>query len=820
MVVANDVRHDTRVLKSALALADLGLSVTILGISSTGRREEYVHGDVRVIAIPVQHTVRGAALQRRQHRRRPRLALPVQVEGRGRLDRVGAVADRGLRHGQRLGWRAVDAALSRVAAGATWRRVLPDIADLELAFTPDVDELEWDVIHAHDVHLVGVASTAVARRLRGGGAARWIYDAHEYVAGLSLYGSRTRRVRAAFADLEREYIRDAAAVVTVTEPLAQQLQHDHRLPVRPTVVMNSPDLRPLTTGGPEVRTLLGLDSETTLLVYAGGVTAARGLDTAVEALVDLPGVHLAVVAVPSVRTSAVRRLAAHARALGVEERVHLVDPVSPEQVSAFLVGADIGLLPLRHFGSHEVALANKLFEYLHAGLPVLVSDCRAQAEFVRRHGVGRVHVAGDAESFAHEVRSLVDAGASTTPSPEAVADLLAPLAWHHQVSRLREVYATVLDVALDEPAVLTDFGELADLHQRLEGSTASASVLAIGPANMAGQAWEWARATERLLPGLRAEVLSVDRGSAVTFDADEVVPANTFARDRGWAQHRQSAAVGDWTHALLEAGRPVFGLLNGRDFRGDVEVLRAAGVEVGLVLHGSEIRNPSAHAARSPWSPFADPSDDLTRRLQKQSDRLRARVAAFVGPVFVSTPDLLLDVPQAHLLPVVVDVDRWASDAPVLTREVPVVVHAPSRAALKGSVHVEAALAPLVAEGLIDYVRLEGVAPAEVFDVVRTADFVLDQFAIGTYGVLAAEAMAAGRVVVSHVPDQVRRMHGDEPPIVEATPDDLETVVRRLLTDRDAARDVARKGVPYVRELHDGRFSAAVLRDVLGLRGS
>ena len=96
----------------------------------------------------------------------------------------------------------------------------------------------------------------------------------------------------------------------------------------------------------------------------------------------------------------------------------------------------------------------------------------------------------------------------------------------------------------------------------------------------------------------------------------------------------------------------------------------------------------------------------------------------------------------------------------------------------------------------------------------------LDQFAIGTYGVLAAEAMAAGRVVVSHVPDQVRRMHGDEPPIVEATPDDLETVVRRLLTDRDAARDVARKGVPYVRELHDGRFSAAVLRDVLGLRGS
>ena len=50
--------------------------------------------------------------------------------------------------------------------------------------------------------------------------------------------------------------------------------------------------------------------------------------------------------------------------LGVGDRLHLLDPVRPDEVSAFVASADVGLLPLRHFGSHEMALANKLFEYL------------------------------------------------------------------------------------------------------------------------------------------------------------------------------------------------------------------------------------------------------------------------------------------------------------------------------------------------------------------------------------------------------------------------------------------------------------------------
>lgn len=99
----------------------------------------------------------------------------------------------------------------------------------------------------------------------------------------------------------------------------------------------------------------------------------------------------------------------------------------------------------------------------------------------------------------------------------------------------------------------------------------------------------------------------------------------------------------------------------------------------------------------------------------------------------------------------------------------------------------------------------------------------LDQFAIGTYGVLACESMASQRVVVSHVSQLTRSHVADagfgELPILEATPETIEDVIAGLLTDRDAARAQAAAGRRFTQTLHDGRRSAQILADHLHLRG-
>jgi glycosyltransferase involved in cell wall biosynthesis len=114
----------------------------------------------------------------------------------------------------------------------------------------------------------------------------------------------------------------------------------------------------------------------------------------------------------------------------------------------FLRSADLGLLPFLHFPSHEMALANKMFEYVNAGLPVVVSDCRTQAEFVRSHRIGQVFPAGDAAGLADAVRRVLgdrETYATAVDDPE----LRERYSWRRQEEVLRSVYAEVLDRPLE-----------------------------------------------------------------------------------------------------------------------------------------------------------------------------------------------------------------------------------------------------------------------------------------------------------------------------------------------------------------------------------
>jgi hypothetical protein len=219
-------------------------------------------------------------------------------------------------------------------------------------------------------------------------------------------------------------------------------------------------------------------------------------------------------------------------------------------------------------------------------------------------------------------------------------------------------------------------------------------------------------------------------------------------------------------------------------------------------------------------SPFADESDVLTNQLQDVVNSVLEQVDIFDGPRFVSTPDLLDFVPNATWLPLVVDVESLTSQAPVLARRRPAVVHAPSNSALKGSVIIDPVLQSLHERGLIEYLRVEGMPHKELVGVIRHADVVVDQLLLGSYGVLACEAMAAGRVTVGHVDNRVRGRLAVDVPIIEASPSSLGEVIERVVAERNSVIGGAASGVDYARRFHDGRASARALAPFLGLEPS
>ncbi|UKJ65535.1 glycosyltransferase [Cellulosimicrobium cellulans] len=340
--------------------------------------------------------------------------------------------------------------------------------------------------------------------------------------------------------------------------------------------------------------------------------------------------------------------------------------------------------------------------------------------------------------------------------------------------------------------------------------------LYIGPTNYAGQGYLWARAAERELPGVGAVNMVAEVEHGFRFPADDVVPVATYLLSRPW-QVGQRRYVERFTHVLVEAERPLLGRLHGGDAFEEARVMREAGLHVAMMCHGTDVRLPSRHRAGHAWSPFDD--DPAAAALEDVARKNIEGLASLGAPVFVSTPDLLDDVPDATWCPVVVDPARWSPSARVLERARPLVVHVPSSSTVKGTQLIAPVLEKLAERGVIDFRYVEGVAAADMPALYGEADIVLDQFRIGSYGVAACEAMAAGRVVVGHVSEAVRshvlRTTGAELPIVEATPDTLEDVVTSVLEDRETYRRRAARGVEFVTSVHDGRTAARALRPFL-----
>ena len=342
----------------------------------------------------------------------------------------------------------------------------------------------------------------------------------------------------------------------------------------------------------------------------------------------------------------------------------------------------------------------------------------------------------------------------------------------------------------------------------------------IGPTNYAEQGWAWARALDAAPADVRARNMAVDVPGGFSFRADTVVPVPVYTSSDQW-QRAEVTAVQEYTHVLFEAERPLFGRLYSRDVETEAGMLAEHGISTAFMCHGTDIRLPSRHARLTPWSPF-DPSDPTTQKIERDAVRNNALLARLGRPVFVSTPDLLLDVPSAIWCPVVVELERWNSDGRArreraVTGAPPTLAHVPSKAAIKGTPLVEPVLERLVAERRADYERISGVPSPRMPAVYADADIVLDQFRLGSYGVAACEAMAAGCVVVGHVApfvrSAVRDATGWDVPIVEATPDTLEEVLAPLLADSALRDRIGALGRAFVADVHSGPRSARILLD-------
>ena len=343
--------------------------------------------------------------------------------------------------------------------------------------------------------------------------------------------------------------------------------------------------------------------------------------------------------------------------------------------------------------------------------------------------------------------------------------------------------------------------------------------LAIGPVNSAGQAFQWAVAVTRTL-GIPAESFSISNlrnANNFAFPAHRTMRRRvlTFPWGEAW---RLRALLDGKSHVLVDGFRPLWGPPRTGSLRRDIRRLADRNLVAGLVSHGSDTRDPDAHMQRNSFSYFSVMPDSLLETLRQSSARNR-RLARETGlPWFVSTPDLLLDAPQAQWLPLAIDPDRWRAGRKLFSSAPVRFLHAPSRRVppMKGTERVDPVLRQLDAIGAAKYFAPERVPHAAMPGLVKQVDVVVDQLLSGSYGVAAVEAMAAGRLVIGNVSAETRALMPEDPPIVDASPETFEEVVAEIVEDPTRFATLAASGPDFVARWHNGEAAARALSGFLG----
>lgn len=343
----------------------------------------------------------------------------------------------------------------------------------------------------------------------------------------------------------------------------------------------------------------------------------------------------------------------------------------------------------------------------------------------------------------------------------------------------------------------------------------------IGPTNSANQATLWSRAFLKF--GIEANSLRISGDLANEWFTSDFALNRTQWLDFAQRQRLADEVAATKDIVLFESLRPIFRLLNAKDGRNqileDFELMAKMGKKYGVVFHGSDIRDTKAHAERNAFSPFHNESSELEKLRTRRAENaeilpvLRERGI----PLFVTTKDLLIDLPDAHWLPVTIDFDKFyevALNSPIFPdpRQKIRVLFLPSRSWLKSAELIEPVLIKLRDEGVISYHSYfadeQTLKHAEIPAAMAEVDLVIDQY-LGVIGVFPIEALAAGRLVMSYLPSDA-----GEVPIINITPDTFESELRRIALERSMPIG----GIEYAKRWHDGTESVLAVADVFGFK--
>lgn len=168
---------------------------------------------------------------------------------------------------------------------------------------------------------------------------------------------------------------------------------------------------------------------------------------------------------------------------------------------------------------------------------------------------------------------------------------------------------------------------------------------------------------------------------------------------------------------------------------------------------------------------------------------------------------------HVHLIKQAVDVEQYKMNIKPKINKL-CIVHAPTSPEIKGTRYVMKAIEELKDTYDFEFKLVHGISHVEAKKIYEEADIIIDQLLIGSYGLLAIEAMAMGKTVICWISENMTHRYSKELPIISANPDTLKDKLEYVIKNKDMLEEIGNKGRKFVEKNH---ASNVVVKELLKL---
>jgi glycosyltransferase involved in cell wall biosynthesis len=260
-----------------------------------------------------------------------------------------------------------------------------------------------------------------------------VYDSHEYYTETPELVNRPT-VQRVWKTIERRIFPKLTDVITVNRSIARLYEKEYNVKVN--VVRNIPRLVEIQST--ETRSSLGLPVDKHIVLMQGaGINIQRGAEEALEAMQYLTDCVLLIIGGGDVLDI----LKEKARVPNLKDKVFFIPKQSYKRLGEYTANADIGLTIDKDTNlNYRFSLPNKLFDYIHSGLPVLASRLPEISRIVEKYAVGSFIENHEPRHIAEKIKSML---ADTNKMAEYKANALVAakeLNWQNEEKVLINIY--------------------------------------------------------------------------------------------------------------------------------------------------------------------------------------------------------------------------------------------------------------------------------------------------------------------------------------------------------------------------------------------